>query len=88
MRDRVAWSQLVDEARCRVALDQLQRGESRLGEIARRTGFSSQSAFNRAFKRWTGMTPGRYADEVEARRTITITVMGRSHGAPPATLRG
>jgi AraC-like DNA-binding protein len=87
IRERVAWSQLVDEARCRIALDELQRGGCRLDDVARRIGFSSQSAFNRAFKRWTGMTPGRYADEASARRTITARVVGRSRSSPPATLR-
>ncbi|MEM8803674.1 MAG: AraC family transcriptional regulator, partial [Pseudomonadota bacterium] len=29
-------------------------------EIAFLTGYSEQSAFNRAFKRWTGETPANY----------------------------
>ncbi|HBH23523.1 MAG TPA: AraC family transcriptional regulator, partial [Cytophagales bacterium] len=29
-------------------------------EIAFETGFSEQSAFNRAFKRWTGLSPLEY----------------------------
>ena len=31
-----------------------------LSEIAFLTGYSEQSAFNRAFKRWTGQTPAAY----------------------------
>ena len=31
-----------------------------LSEIAFLTGFSEQSAFTRAFKRWTGQTPASY----------------------------
>jgi len=33
---------------------------SPIKEIASRLGYSEQSAFQRAFKRWTGMTPGQY----------------------------
>lgn len=32
-------------------------------EIAFLTGFSDQSTFTRAFKRWTGLTPARYRRE-------------------------
>ena len=40
-----------------------------LGEISYRCGFSDTRAFTRAFKRWTGLTPGAAkAGAVEARR--------------------
>lgn len=54
------WSVLFDEARCQIACDELSRGEMPIREIATRLGFSEQSAFNRAFKRWTGTTPAKY----------------------------
>lgn len=31
-----------------------------LGEIAFRLGFDDANSFFRAFRRWTGMTPGDY----------------------------
>ena len=52
---------VVDEARRRLAL-RLLRGddEATLAEVTYMTGFSDQSAFTRAFKRWTGQTPGAF----------------------------
>ena len=37
-----------------------------INEIAFQTGFSEQSAFNRAFKRWTGLAPLEYRKEHSA----------------------
>ena len=37
-----------------------------LGEVAFLTGFSDQSAFQRAFKRWTGQTPRTYRASASA----------------------
>ncbi|MFQ5537562.1 MAG: AraC family transcriptional regulator [Gemmatimonadota bacterium] len=52
---------LVDEARRRLSL-RLLRGDddATLSEVTYMTGFSDQSAFTRAFKRWTGQTPGAF----------------------------
>jgi AraC-like DNA-binding protein len=57
-----SWSSLLVEARCRYACEELRRGTSII-ELSERLGFSEPSAFNRAFKRWTGVTPGKYAQE-------------------------
>ena len=37
-----------------------------LAEVATTVGFSSQSHLNRQFKRYTGLTPGRFAKQVQA----------------------
>jgi AraC-like DNA-binding protein len=50
---------LIEQARTELACDAL-RGSSAIKEIADRLGFSEVSAFHRAFKRWTGTTPGQY----------------------------
>jgi AraC-like DNA-binding protein len=54
---------LLDEARLRVACEDLKRPESSIKEIAERLGFSEASAFHRAFKRWTGVTPAQYSKQ-------------------------
>jgi AraC-like DNA-binding protein len=54
-----SWSTLLDEVRCQIACEELRRGIT-IVELTERLGFSEQSAFNRAFKRWTGTTPARF----------------------------
>ena len=48
---------LADEVRETTARLYLQQPDIALAEIAYLLGFADQSAFNRAFKRWTGVTP-------------------------------
>ena len=52
-----SFQSLVDEARRQLAERLLRDTEYSLAEVAFMTGFSEQSAFNRAFKRWAGQTP-------------------------------
>lgn len=42
------------------AVTSLVRGEESVAELSERLGFSEPSAFTRAFRRWTGSTPGAY----------------------------
>ena len=51
---------LVEEARRQLAERLLRQTQYSLAEIAYLTGFSEQSAFTRAFKRWAGQTPRSY----------------------------
>ena len=52
-----SYQTLVDESRRELAKRLLQQTDYSLAEIAFMTGFSEQSAFTRAFKRWAGQTP-------------------------------
>lgn len=49
---------VIDALRQRLALDYLQAGKVSVNEIAYLVGFSDPAAFSRAFKRWTGKSPG------------------------------
>ncbi len=51
------YQDLVDAARRDLAVQLLRRTEFALAEIAFLTGYSEQSTFTRAFKRWHGQTP-------------------------------
>ena len=54
---------MLAETRRDVAEGLLREGRYGLAEIAFLTGFAEQSAFTRAFKRWTGRTPAAYRRE-------------------------
>jgi AraC-like DNA-binding protein len=55
-----SYQDLVDESRRQLAERLLQETDFSLVEIAFMTGFSEQSAFARAFKRWAGQTPRHF----------------------------
>ena len=56
----VSFQSLVDLARRELAQQLLTETQYSLAEIAFLTGFSEQSGFTRAFKRWSGQTPRSY----------------------------
>jgi len=60
---------LVDESRRELARRLLKETEFPLAEVAFLTGFSEQSAFNRAFKRWAGQTPRSFRIQVKSEMT-------------------
>jgi AraC-like DNA-binding protein len=53
----VAYSDLVEEARKQMASDLLEDPRLSLESVAEKLGYSDVANFNRAFKRWTGLTP-------------------------------
>ncbi len=51
---------LLDETRLMLAKDYLRDSHLQLTEVAQMLGYSEQSAFNHAFRRWTGQSPRQY----------------------------
>jgi AraC-like DNA-binding protein len=56
----LAFKEVVSEMRRALAFQYLADGDRILAEIAFLLGYSEVSAFNRAFKRWTGSSPSQY----------------------------
>ncbi|GIT93263.1 transcriptional regulator [Jannaschia pagri] len=61
----VSFQALAEETRRDLALSMLRDEACALSEIAFLTGFSEQSAFTRAFKRWTDQTPASYRKSLD-----------------------
>lgn len=53
----VTYRDLIKKTQESIAKHLLRNTEQSIGEVAFLTGFSEQSAFNRAFKKWTNQTP-------------------------------
>jgi AraC-like DNA-binding protein len=60
-REGTSPARLLREFRCAAACAALREGQKTVGAIAERLGYSESSAFQRAFKRWTGASPIAYA---------------------------
>jgi AraC-like DNA-binding protein len=58
-----SFQQLFDELRHQRSLLLLQDRHLSLADVAQQLGFSENSTFYRAFKRWQGVTPGDYRQQ-------------------------
>ncbi|UGY92958.1 AraC family transcriptional regulator [Streptomyces gobiensis] len=63
-----SYQELKDAVRRDAALAALAEGQERIAELAARLGFSEDTAFHRAFRRWTGTTPGSYRNETSSQQ--------------------
>ena len=56
----LSYSEVVDKVRKDAAIEAVSHTRQVFVDIAQNLGFSEASAFNRAFKRWTGHSPGEW----------------------------
>ncbi|WP_431122184.1 AraC family transcriptional regulator [Variovorax paradoxus] len=59
-QEGISYQRVKDDLRRDIAIDLLSSASLTVAEVAARTGFQETSAFHRAFKKWTGVSPGVY----------------------------
>jgi AraC-like DNA-binding protein len=65
-QEGASYKAILNEAFGTAATWLLSDSDRTIQETAHAMGFSDPSAFHRAFKRWTGMTPKQYRDKRES----------------------
>lgn len=57
--EKLSYREMADQASKEIAMSLISSGSSSIADIARLMGYSEPSAFRRAIKRWTKLTPGK-----------------------------
>ncbi|MEB0206070.1 AraC family transcriptional regulator [Pseudomonas sp. CCC3.1] len=60
LKHSTSFKALLDECRQQLAFSYLRQTDYSVNEICYRLGFNEPSSFNRAFRRWTGESPGKW----------------------------
>ncbi|OZG72220.1 AraC family transcriptional regulator [Hahella sp. CCB-MM4] len=60
--ENTSYQEIKDHMRRDTAIYYLGRHDFSINEIAFKVGFTEPSTFHRAFKKWTGLTPGEYRE--------------------------
>jgi len=58
-----SYSEILDDCRHKLAIQLISQNKLALSEVTYILGFSDQSNFSRAFKRWTGSTPHQFKEK-------------------------
>jgi AraC-like DNA-binding protein len=67
--ERTSFQKIKDEMRRDLSIQQLVKTQNSVDEIALLVGFDNTPAFHRAFRTWTGSTPGTYRRQTTFRST-------------------
>jgi AraC-like DNA-binding protein len=70
-QEQSSYNDLIVLVRKEIAASYLRRTEYSVGDIAYALHYSEPSAFQNAFKKWTGMTPGQY--RIKVREELTLS---------------
>lgn len=60
LQEGTSFQQIKDGLRRDIAIEQLSAGKMKVQQVAEFLGFSEPRSFTRAFKHWTGVSPGNY----------------------------
>lgn len=60
LRHATTFKELLEDTRRQLAFDYLREAQCSVNEVCYRLGFNEPSSFNRAFRRWTGQSPGQW----------------------------
>ena len=63
-----SFQQLKDDLRRELAVQYMHRDELSIDAIAAVMGFQDNSAFYRSFKKWTGISPGKFREQLQRER--------------------
>jgi AraC-like DNA-binding protein len=61
--EKTSFREIKEHVLCNLAVHLLVEGDLAVQDVSERLGYSEPSAFNRAFSKWTGMSPLRYRKE-------------------------
>lgn len=64
----VSYQQIKNEIRCDIAVERLSKTNDSIQDISENLSFQDPSAFHRAFKKWTGVSPGAYRNNLTAHK--------------------
>ena len=62
----LTFSQLLDSIRQEKAISLIKQPNVSFGEISYQLGFLEANSFTRAFRKWTGLTPGQYREGMQS----------------------